>query len=30
MQAKKKGETDLWEYPYAQEQSYKNAIKEWK
>ncbi|MGD9821855.1 MAG: molybdopterin cofactor-binding domain-containing protein, partial [Aminobacteriaceae bacterium] len=30
IQAKKKGETDLWEYPYALEQSYKNAIKEWK
>ncbi|NLD97012.1 MAG: xanthine dehydrogenase family protein molybdopterin-binding subunit, partial [Synergistaceae bacterium] len=30
IQAKKNGETDLWEYPYALEQSYKNAIKEWK
>ena len=30
LQLKKQGDMDLWEYPYAQEQSYKNAIKEWK
>ena len=29
VQMGKRGETDLWEYPYAQEQSYKSAIKEW-
>lgn len=29
VQMGRNGETDLWEYPYAQEQSYKSAIKEW-
>jgi carbon-monoxide dehydrogenase large subunit len=29
IQMAKRGETDLWEYPYIQEQTYRNAIKEW-
>lgn len=29
VQMAKAGETDLWEYPYVQEQNYRKAIKEW-